>query len=85
MLFDCEQVASKLDPAEKEKLEKEIEDAIQWLDNNQLAEVGNQAMLCKLQSPATCCIQRRQLALLSHGMVLLSSRDCAWVQNSPAA
>ena len=32
-------MASKLDPADKEKLEKEIEDAIQWLDNNQLAEV----------------------------------------------
>ncbi len=34
-----EQVAIKLDPADKENLEKEIEDAIKWLDDNQLAEV----------------------------------------------
>jgi len=39
VLFSCEQVASKLDPADKEKLEKEIDDAIKWLDDNQLAEV----------------------------------------------
>ncbi|GAQ85122.1 heat shock protein [Klebsormidium nitens] len=31
-------VGGKLDPADKERLEKEIEDAIQWLDNNQLAD-----------------------------------------------
>ena len=34
------QVASKLDPADKETLEKAIDEAIQWLDNNQLAEVS---------------------------------------------
>lgn len=32
------QVAGKLDPADKEKLEKEVEAAISWLDQNQLAE-----------------------------------------------
>ena len=33
------QVASKLDAADKEKIEKEVEAAIAWLDSNQLAEV----------------------------------------------
>eukprot|EP00891_Asterochloris_glomerata_P002649 jgi/Astpho2/2649/Aster-06999 len=34
-----EKVASKLDAADKEKIEKEVEAAIAWLDSNQLAEV----------------------------------------------
>ncbi|DBA71399.1 hypothetical protein WJX79_009319 [Trebouxia sp. C0005] len=33
-----EKVAGKLDPADKEKIEKEVEAAISWLDQNQLAE-----------------------------------------------
>ena len=33
------QVASKLDSADREKIEKEVEETIQWLDANQLAEV----------------------------------------------
>ena len=45
MLVRCEQVASKLDPADKEKLEKEIEDAIKWLDDNQLAEVRSASLM----------------------------------------
>ena len=32
-------MASKLDAADKEKIEKEVEAAIAWLDSNQLAEV----------------------------------------------
>lgn len=32
------QVASKLDASDKEKIEKEVEGAISWLDQNQLAE-----------------------------------------------
>ena len=35
----CMQVASKLDPADKKKIEEEVEATIQWLDSNQLAEV----------------------------------------------
>ncbi|KAJ4957655.1 hypothetical protein NE237_024766 [Protea cynaroides] len=31
--------AGKLDPADKQKIEKAVEDTIQWLDGNQLAEV----------------------------------------------
>ena len=31
--------AGKLDPAEKQKIEKAIDDTIEWLDGNQLAEV----------------------------------------------
>jgi len=34
-----EKVAPKLDPADKEKLEKAVEESISWLDKNQLAEV----------------------------------------------
>ena len=33
------QVASKLSPEDKEKIEKEVEATISWLDSNQLAEV----------------------------------------------
>lgn len=32
------QVAGKLDPSDKEKIEKEVEGTISWLDQNQLAE-----------------------------------------------
>jgi L1 cell adhesion molecule like protein len=32
------QVTSKLDAADKEKIEKEVDEAISWLDANQLAE-----------------------------------------------
>ena len=32
------QVAGKLDSADKEKIEKEVEGAISWLDQNQMAE-----------------------------------------------
>ncbi|CAB4288879.1 unnamed protein product [Prunus armeniaca] len=31
--------AGKLDPADKEKIEKAVEDAINWLERNQLAKV----------------------------------------------
>ncbi|RXH68817.1 hypothetical protein DVH24_031150 [Malus domestica] len=34
-----EKVAGKLDPADKQKIEKAIDEAIEWLDRNQLAEV----------------------------------------------
>ncbi|CAI0473904.1 unnamed protein product [Linum tenue] len=34
-----EKFAGKLDPADKQKIEKAIDDAIQWLEGNQLAEV----------------------------------------------
>ena len=34
-----EKVSSKLEPADKEALDKAVEDAIKWLDDNQLAEV----------------------------------------------
>ena len=33
-------VGGKLDPSDKERLEKEVDEAIQWLDNNQLADVS---------------------------------------------
>lgn len=33
-----DKVASKLDPADKESIDKAIDEAINWLDNNQLAE-----------------------------------------------
>lgn len=33
-----DKVATKLDPADKEKIDKVIDEAINWLDNNQLAE-----------------------------------------------
>ncbi|CAN6706779.1 unnamed protein product [Malus baccata var. baccata] len=34
-----EKIAGKLDPADKQKMEKAIDEAIEWLDRNQLAEV----------------------------------------------
>ncbi|KAL2462199.1 Heat shock 70 kDa protein 5 [Abeliophyllum distichum] len=34
-----EKIAGKLDPADKQKIEKAIDEAIDWLDRNQLAEV----------------------------------------------
>ncbi|CAN0862560.1 Heat shock 70 kDa protein [Linum grandiflorum] len=34
-----EKFAGKLDPADKEKIEKAIEETVQWIDGNQLAEV----------------------------------------------
>ncbi|KAJ6428253.1 hypothetical protein OIU84_023635 [Salix udensis] len=34
-----EKVGGKMDPADKQKIEKEIEETIDWLDRNQLAEV----------------------------------------------
>ncbi|KAB2611578.1 heat shock 70 kDa protein-like [Pyrus ussuriensis x Pyrus communis] len=34
-----EKIAGKLDPADKQKIEKAIDEAIEWLDRNQLAEV----------------------------------------------
>ena len=37
-MFCAVQVAGKLDAADKEKIEKEVEGAISWLDQNQLAE-----------------------------------------------
>ena len=33
-----EKIGGKLDPADKKKIEDAIEQAIQWLDSNQLAE-----------------------------------------------
>jgi len=48
-----EQVASKLDPADKEKLEKAIDEAIKWLDNNsQAAKDEFEAQQKKLESVA---------------------------------
>ena len=35
----CAQVASKLDPADKETIEKAVDETVEWLDSNQLAEV----------------------------------------------
>ena len=35
----CVQVASKLDPADKETIEKAVNETVEWLDSNQLAEV----------------------------------------------
>ncbi|XP_065859443.1 heat shock 70 kDa protein-like [Euphorbia lathyris] len=37
-----EQIAEKLDPIDKQKIEKAINEAIEWLDRNQLAEVDEQ-------------------------------------------
>ena len=37
-VFMTLQVASKLDSSDKEKIEKEVEGTISWLDQNQLAE-----------------------------------------------
>ncbi len=37
-IFAVCQVASKLDAADREKIEKEVDEAISWLDANQLAE-----------------------------------------------
>ncbi|XP_023913551.1 heat shock 70 kDa protein [Quercus suber] len=34
-----EKIAGKLDPADKEKIEKAVSDAIDWLEKNQLAEI----------------------------------------------
>uniref|UniRef100_A0A2N9EYV6 Heat shock protein 70 n=1 Tax=Fagus sylvatica TaxID=28930 RepID=A0A2N9EYV6_FAGSY len=34
-----DKIAGKLDPADKEKIEKAVNDAIEWLERNQLAEV----------------------------------------------
>ena len=33
------QIASKMDPADKSTIESAVDDAISWLDTNQLAEV----------------------------------------------
>jgi hypothetical protein len=33
-------VSGKLDPSDKERLEKEVEETIRWLDGNQLADVS---------------------------------------------
>jgi hypothetical protein len=35
-----ENVSGKLDPSDKERLEKEVEETIRWLDDNQLADVS---------------------------------------------
>jgi molecular chaperone DnaK (HSP70) len=37
-VWGVQQVASKLSPEDKEKIEKGVEETIQWLDSNQLAE-----------------------------------------------
>lgn len=34
-----EKIASKLDPADKQRIEKAVEEALEWLEKNQLAEV----------------------------------------------
>lgn len=38
-LVPCLQIASKMDPADKSTIESAVDDAISWLDTNQLAEV----------------------------------------------
>jgi hypothetical protein len=40
-LCDCrdDKVASKLDTEDKEKIEKKVQEVIDWLESNQLAEV----------------------------------------------
>ena len=35
------QVASKIDPADKSTIEKAVDETVEWLDANQLAEVWN--------------------------------------------
>jgi hypothetical protein len=39
MLLPSLQIASKMDPADKSTIESAVDDAISWLDTNQLAEV----------------------------------------------
>ena len=34
-----DKIAGKLDPSDKQRIEKAVDDAIQWLEGNQLAEV----------------------------------------------
>lgn len=36
-----EKVSSKLDAGDKEKIEKKVQEVIEWLEANQLAEVGS--------------------------------------------
>ena len=58
------QVASKLDPSDKETITKAVEETISWLDSNQLAEVcipvcsmqlGTCPLLHHLLQPACPC------------------------------
>lgn len=37
--FRDDKIASKLDPADKKKIEDSVQETIDWLDHNQLAEV----------------------------------------------
>lgn len=40
-----DKVASKLDPSDKQTIESAVDEAISWLDTNQLAEVWRPLML----------------------------------------
>lgn len=55
----CGQVAGKLDPADKEKIEKEVNATIEWLDHNQLAEVDElEAKLKELEGVCSPLISK---------------------------
>ena len=42
----AQQVASKIDPADKATIEKAVDETVEWLDANQLAEV-RRILLCR--------------------------------------
>ena len=50
----CAQVASKLSPEDKAAVERAVEDAIAWLDANQLAEVDELEHKCALPRSHMC-------------------------------
>ena len=50
------QVASKLSPEDKEKVERAVEDVIAWLDANQLAEVDEFEHKCAPASSGLACM-----------------------------
>jgi hypothetical protein len=50
------QVASKLSPEDKEKVERAVEDVISWLDANQLAEVDEFEHKCGPASSELECM-----------------------------
>jgi hypothetical protein len=60
-----ENVSGKMDPSDKERLEKEVEETIRWLDDNQLADV----------SCVTGRIKARRRRVETRS-VLVAVRDC---------
>ena len=69
------QVAGKLDSADKEKIEKEVEGAISWLDQNQLAEKDElEHKLKELEGTCSPIISKMYQGGGAPGLYLL----CVW-------